>query len=60
MNKILDAVKKSTSGLRKMPKVEEKLLLKINERFAKTLKFKDFTLQGKIIPKECVSQDGLI
>ena len=55
MNKILDAVKKSTSGLRKMPKVEEKLLLKINERFAKTLKVKDFTLQGKIIPEECVS-----
>ena len=60
MNKILDAVKKSTSGLRKMPKVEEKLLLKINEGFANTLKVKDFTLQGKIIPKECVSQDGLI
>ena len=60
MNKILDAVKKSTSGLRKMPKVEEKLLLKINEGFAKTLKVKDFTLQGKIILKECVSQDGLI
>ena len=51
MNKILDAVKKSTSGLRKMPKVEEKLLLKINEGFAKTLKVKDFTLQAKLFLK---------